>query len=128
MLWTGFKDRYGAHLTPDVVEVGDAYADALPRMQQEAREGPFALTHNDYRLDNMLFGKPGSPKPLAVVDWQTAGKGAPASDVAYFIGAGLTRDDRPRITSYNVCYTKLLRAHPSSPETCRTRARPLPPS
>ncbi|MBB41386.1 MAG: hypothetical protein CMF01_15000 [Hyphomonas sp.] len=96
MLWTGFKDRYDASLTPDVIEVGDAYADALPRMQQEPGDGPFALTHNDYRLDNMLFGKPGAPKPLAVVDWQTVGKGAPASDVAYFIGAGLTREDRPK--------------------------------
>jgi hypothetical protein len=95
MLWVGFKERYGEYLTPDVVEVGDAYAGAMPRMQLEDRPGPFALTHNDYRLDNMLFGKPGSPKPLAVVDWQTAGKGAPASDIAYFIGAGLTREDRP---------------------------------
>ena len=31
-----------------------------------------------------------------MVDWQTAGKGAPANDVAYFIGAGLTREDRPK--------------------------------
>ena len=94
-LWVAFKERYGEHLTPDVVEVGDAYAGAMPRMQ-EARPGPFALIHNDYRLDNMLFGKPGSPKPLAIVDWQTAGKGAPANDVAYFIGAGLTREERPK--------------------------------
>ncbi|MEZ5999143.1 phosphotransferase [Hyphomonas sp.] len=94
-LWVAFKDRYGEHLTPDVVEVGDAYADALPRMP-EVYPGPFALTHNDFRLDNMLFGKPGSPKPLAVVDWQTPGKGAPANDVAYFIGAGLTREERPK--------------------------------
>ena len=44
----------------------------------------------------MLFGPPGAAKPVAVVDWQTAGKGAPANDVAYFIGAGLTREDRPK--------------------------------
>ena len=94
-LWVAFKERYGARVTPDVVRVGDAYTDAMPRMQGE-RPGPFALTHNDFRLDNMLFGKPGSPKPLAVVDWQTAGKGAPANDVAYFIGAGLTREERPK--------------------------------
>ncbi len=73
-LWTGFKDRYGPQLAQEDIEVGDAYTAALPKMQEIERPGPFALTHNDYRLDNMLFGKPGSPKPLAVVDWQTAGK------------------------------------------------------
>lgn len=94
-LWTGFKQRYAAQLAADVIEVGDAYAAALPKWG-EAQPGPFALTHNDFRLDNMLFGKPGAPKPIALVDWQTAAKGAPANDVAYFIGAGLTREERPR--------------------------------
>ncbi|MEH6487781.1 phosphotransferase [Hyphomonas oceanitis] len=94
-LWTGFKERYKDQLKSDVIEVGDAYAAALPRWS-EAHEGPFALTHNDFRLDNMLFGKPGAPKPIALVDWQTAAKGAPANDVAYFIGAGLTREERPK--------------------------------
>ncbi len=94
-LWTGFKERYKAQLTSDVIEVGDLYSAALPRWS-EAHEGPFALTHNDFRLDNMLFGKPGAPKPIALVDWQTAAKGAPANDVAYFIGAGLTREERPK--------------------------------
>jgi aminoglycoside phosphotransferase (APT) family kinase protein len=99
MLWTGFKDRYSASLSSH--RMTSTLGTLMPRpcrkhaVEIEA-EGPFALTHNDYRLDNMLFGKPGAPKPLAVVDWQTAGKGAPASDVAYFIGAGLTRDDRPK--------------------------------
>ncbi|MFN4186063.1 MAG: phosphotransferase [Hyphomonas sp.] len=94
-LWGAFKDRYAAHLTADIIEVGDAYAESLPRWG-ESYTGPFALTHSDFRLDNMLFAPPGAAKPLAVVDWQTAGKGGPANDVAYFIGAGLTREDRPK--------------------------------
>ncbi len=94
-LWGGFKDRYAEKLNADLIEVGDAYAASLPKWG-EAYQGPFARTHSDYRLDNMLFGKPGAKKPLAVVDWQTAGKGAPANDVSYFIGAGLTREERPK--------------------------------
>jgi hypothetical protein len=92
-LWGGFKERYRPHLTADMIEVGDAYAAALPQWGA-AYAGPFTLTHNDFRLDNMLFGAPDAAKPVAVVDWQTAGKGAPANDVAYFIGAGLTRERR----------------------------------
>ncbi len=94
-LWAGFKDRYGSRMEADDILVGDAYAAALPA-HSEGYEGPKALVHNDYRLDNMLFGAETAPKPLAVVDWQTAGWGGPASDVAYFVGAGLTREDRPK--------------------------------
>ncbi len=94
-LWHGFKERYGARLDEADIAVGDAYAAALPAWS-EAYDGPHALVHNDFRLDNMLFGEAGAPKPLAVVDWQTVGKGGPAGDVAYFIGAGLTREDRPK--------------------------------
>ncbi len=94
-LWQGFKQRYGEHVAAEDIAVCEAYVDAIPRWSAE-RLGPFTLTHNDFRLDNMLFGKLGAPKPVAVVDWQTAGKGAAANDIAYFIGAGLTREDRPK--------------------------------
>ena len=52
------------------------------------------LAHGDYRLDNMLFGPPGSDRPLVVVDWQTVRLGCGTSDVAYFLGAGLHPDVR----------------------------------
>ncbi len=102
-LWLGFKQRYADRLDPEDVEVGDTFADALPAWG-EGYDGPTALVHNDYRLDNMLFGEVSAPKPLAVVDWQTVGKGAPAIDVAYFIGAGLTRDARPDHEQHLLAY------------------------
>ena len=92
-LWYGFKDRYADHLTPDVARVGDAYAEALPQWS-DTYDGPRVLSHGDYRLDNMLFGK-SADQPLAIVDWQTAGVRAPALDVAYFLGAGLRQADLP---------------------------------
>ncbi|MGH1421678.1 MAG: phosphotransferase family protein [Hyphomonas sp.] len=109
-LWVGFKQRYADRLDAEDVEVGDTFCDALPKWS-EGYEGPMALVHNDYRLDNMLFGDAGAAKPLAVVDWQTVGKGAPAIDVAYFIGAGLTRDARPDherhlLAHYHKCLTR----------------------
>src|SRR6202035_1189744 len=50
--------------------------------------------HGDFRLDNMLFGAPGSPRPLTVVDWQTVAWGGAMTDAAYFIGSGLEIDER----------------------------------
>ena len=93
-LWSGFKDRYGDLLTTDVAETGEAYANFVVK-GNDPYEGPMALTHGDFRLDNMLFGAEGAPRPLAVVDWQTPGKRGPMIDVAYFIGAGFTQADRP---------------------------------
>ena len=58
------------------------------------RPGPRAVQHGDYRLDNMLFGTSEGGYPLAVVDWQTVVWGPPAFDASYFLGAGLSVDDR----------------------------------
>ncbi|OYW85898.1 MAG: hypothetical protein B7Z22_07665, partial [Hyphomonas sp. 32-62-5] len=80
-LWGGFKQRYAAHINEDIIEIGDAYAASITKWG-DVYTGPFALTHSDFRLDNMLFGPPGAAKPVAVVDWQTAGKGAPAAPAA----------------------------------------------
>ena len=52
------------------------------------------MQHGDYRLDNMLFGTAEGGYPLAVVDWQTVVWGPPLADASYFLGAGLTPDDR----------------------------------
>lgn len=60
------------------------------------RDGPRTVTHGDFRLDNMLFGPPGSPVACAVVDWQTPTLGHGPTDLAYFLGAGLLPDDRRR--------------------------------
>ena len=72
--------------------------------------------HGDYRLDNMLFGRPGSRRDLTVVDWQTVGWGPAMTDVSYFIGCALPVEDRRNH------YEDLLRAYheglgPDSPVT-----------
>lgn len=94
-LWDGFKEKYSNSLSPEDIDVGDAYTAFLLKVgDDDPYEGPFALTHGDYRLDNMLFGDAASSKSLAVVDWQTPGKRGPAIDVAYYIGAGFKKDER----------------------------------
>ena len=61
-------------------------ADGLPDV--------FSLIHVDYRLDNLLFTSNDAGIDVAAVDWQSITLGSPLSDVAYFIGAGLTSADR----------------------------------
>ena len=95
-LYAGFADRYGEAITPAqrmvcqrLVESFDAY------LAEEADAGRVhGLVHGDYRLDNMLFGRPGSLRDLTVVDWQTVTWGPALTDVAYFLGCALPSADR----------------------------------
>ena len=50
--------------------------------------------HQDYRLDNLLFGDGVGAPPVTVVDWQTPALDVGVHDLSYFIGAGLVPDDR----------------------------------
>lgn len=90
-MWDGFRDRYAADLSPDVHRAGDALFGNLAGYVLAERHAS-TIVHGDYRLDNLLFSPDGSG--VAVVDWQTCTVGPALSDVAYFVGAGLTSDDR----------------------------------
>ena len=58
------------------------------------RDGPEALIHVDYRLDNLLIDEKRDPPLICAVDWQSITVGNPLSDVAYFMGAGMQPDER----------------------------------
>ena len=94
MCWDGFEQRYADRLTPEQLDAGRWLGENLLRTAQAAAELTPCLAHNDYRLDNMLFGTGVGAPPLTVVDWQTVRPGAGAYDVAYFLGAGLLPDTR----------------------------------
>ncbi len=95
-LFHGFADRYGDSIKPEqrlvcqkLVDSFDAY------LAEEAGDDRVkGLVHGDYRLDNMLFGRPGSLRDLTVVDWQTVTWGPAMTDVAYFLGCALKTEDR----------------------------------
>jgi hypothetical protein len=95
-LYAGFTERYGAGIAPrhrmvcDRLVAGfDAYLAA-----DEVSGGSRGLVHGDYRLDNLLFGKPGADRPLTVVDWQTVTWGPAMTDLAYFLGCALPVESR----------------------------------
>lgn len=95
-LFNGFVERYGEAITPEqrlvcqrLVDSFDAYL-----AEEAADDRVKGLVHGDYRLDNMLFGRPGSLRELTVVDWQTVTWGPALTDVAYFLGCALRTEDR----------------------------------
>ena len=89
-----FRDRYQGALEPEYMAVCEDFAAHVGNFYAAAPPAPPTLTHQDYRLDNMLFVPQGGRWPLAVLDWQTVAVGPAILDVAYFIGAGLPTDLR----------------------------------
>ncbi len=77
-----FADALGADdvatLQQAAARVGDWLAMPQPRI---------TVLHGDYRLDNLMFGE--AEDDIYVLDWQTAGVGPGARDLAYFLGTCL---------------------------------------
>jgi thiamine kinase-like enzyme len=84
--YSQFRARYAGRLAPEILEMGDAF---IARVQRYFDLVPRAATlqHRDFRIDNILFSQDGVT--AYVVDWQTLGIGAGASDVAYLIGTSI---------------------------------------
>jgi hypothetical protein len=94
-LLPAFLDRYGDRIAAEHRALCERFVQRLDGWLQE-RPGPQGLVHGDFRLDNLLFGQAGSPRPLTVVDWQTVGWGDALTDASYFIGGGLPLQERRR--------------------------------
>lgn len=47
------------------------------------RESGAAIVHNDYRLGNVIWSQQGSPRLLAILDWELATIGDPLLDLGY---------------------------------------------
>jgi hypothetical protein len=87
-VFPGFVARYGKSLEPEVVAIF-AKLTETKGPPFEYPDAPKAITHVDYRLDNLLIDERSDPPRVTTVDWQTFLPGAPLSDVAYFLGASL---------------------------------------
>src|SRR4051812_17382150 len=92
-LLPGFLERYDGRVTPEHQALCERFVASADGWGNDRRP-PLGLVHADYRLDNMLFGEAGAPRPLTVVDWQTVSWGPPMLDASYFLGNSLSVEDR----------------------------------
>jgi len=96
MLSPGFVERYREDLDADDLDLAPWLADRFESWLTaiDASTPESCLVHNDFRLDNLLFGTGDDAPPITVVDWQTVGIGSGPVDVAYYLGAGLLPAER----------------------------------
>ena len=92
-LLPAFLERYGDRVAPEHRAVCERLVPSLDGWVHDRRP-PLGLVHGDFRLDNMLFGDAGDARPFTIVDWQTVGWGPVMTDASYFLGGGLSVEDR----------------------------------
>ncbi|MEU3011685.1 phosphotransferase [Nocardia asteroides] len=93
MMLPTYYQRFGTRVTEDQRAVIAAFAAAFDTWAGDRTE-PRSIVHNDFRLDNMLFGEPGAARELTIVDWATLKWGPITSDLAFFLGGNLSPEDR----------------------------------
>ncbi|MGQ4618657.1 phosphotransferase [Nocardia sp. R7R-8] len=88
-----FRSTYADLVDANILEVADKLVTTIPSWHRLTSDG-YALWHHDFRPDNLLFDANGGADPLVVVDWQTVSYGPAVADVSYFLGCGLSVEDR----------------------------------
>ena len=88
-LYAGFSTEFASRLAPEDVDLGRWVGENFDRLLV-SHSLPPCVVHNDFRLDNVMFGKSETlSDTVSIVDWQTLGIGCGPVDVAYFVGAGV---------------------------------------
>lgn len=90
-VWPEFRKRLADRLEPAILEMGDRFAAVFDRYINREPD-VFTVTHNDLRVDNILFGSPGGR--AVVLDWQTLAIDHPMVDVSYLIGTSIADPDQ----------------------------------
>lgn len=88
-----YYKRFGNRISAEQRDVIGRFAACFDTWVADRSE-PRSIVHNDFRLDNMLFGEPGAARELTIIDWATLRWGSVCSDLAYFLGGNLSPEDR----------------------------------
>jgi thiamine kinase-like enzyme len=92
--WEPFKQLWANKVPPAVLELGEKFPAAIPKLLDRLAAAPVTISHGDYRLDNLFFATPEGGDPLAVVDWQVMTIGNGLFDLAYFMSSAVPPADR----------------------------------
>lgn len=89
-LWQMFQPNFGHMLSPEGLELGEWISTNYWRACEEFSKAPWTMLHLDYRVDNLMFDR----DRVAVIDWQSLGRGPAAYDLAYLLGGSVTVEAR----------------------------------
>ena len=86
-----FRDR-DSTLLQALISHCDAVERQWERIEQFCNRMPRTLVHGDFAIQNARVRSVSSGKNLLLMDWEGAGWGSPAPDLAQFVGGSLSPD------------------------------------
>ncbi|MEY2967913.1 MAG: hypothetical protein RIQ64_540 [Actinomycetota bacterium] len=89
-LWQMFQPNFGHMLSSEGLALGEWITTNYWRACEEFSKAPWTMLHLDYRVDNLMFDR----DRVAVIDWQSLGRGPAAYDLAYLLGGSVTVEAR----------------------------------
>lgn len=89
-----FEANFAAALPEGGTELGQKFATSYLDLQKVlSARAPWTLAHQDYRVENIMFGDPVIDE-VVIIDWQGIGRGPGAYDLSYILGGSMTIEDR----------------------------------
>lgn len=89
-----FAEHFGADLPEGGLALYEQFiGNYLKIMQVICARSPWTIAHQDYRIENLLFGAAGTGR-VVVLDWQGLGRGVGAYDLAYVLGGSMPSELR----------------------------------
>ena len=95
--WEMFAERIVPHVDPDFMPVGERLVREFGGIFERGSASGATLVHGDFRIENFLFGEPGSSNEVVFIDWQLSGYGSGMRDMAYFVSQGFDPNERREV-------------------------------
>lgn len=93
-VYPAFAATFESRLPDGGAELAQKFSHSYLRLNTTlADRAPWTLAHQDFRVENMLFGDPDADE-VVVIDWQGIGRGPGAYDLAYLLGGSMDTDLR----------------------------------
>ena len=92
--WDAFVSLHEDLLSDELLRGRGRLVESIAGICEQLQRNCGTVIHGDFKLDNLLFGKPDSRDAVVVLDWQGVGTGAATAEFAGFLQASLTTDVR----------------------------------
>lgn len=92
--WEMFAEQVVPRVDPDFLPVGERLVRDFAGIFERGAASAATLVHGDFRVENFLFGKAGTPDEVVFIDWQLSGYGSGLRDMAYFVSQGFDPNER----------------------------------